>query len=152
MRNITFRTFYNFLCDQYIDGRKPASEIYLKPYMYKKYNNKKSTKLLEPNILSRMRLGLYDYTGKVIIEGNSMYTECLSMVKFLFDVEHNKVTIYPEEDGYTDFNQEIILDIDTNIFDLESEWTTRLEYKNTFNASEILAFLVLLLYDYAKEN
>lgn len=152
MRNITFRTFYNFLCDQYIDGRIPVSEIYLKPYMYKRYNNKKSTKLLEPNILSRMRLGLYDYAGKVIIEGNSMYTEGLSMVKFLFDVEHNKVTIYPEEEGCTDFDQEIILDIDTNIFDLESEWTTRLEYKNTFNASEILAFLVLLLYDYAKEN
>lgn len=152
MKNITFRTFYNFLCDQYADGRKPGSRVYLTPYTYKKYNNKRSTKVLAPNISSGMHLGLYDQTDKVIICGNSLYTENLSMVKFLFNTENNKVTIYPEKQGCTDFNHPIILDMDTNIFDLESEWTISLEYKNTFNASEVLAFLVLLLYDYAKEN
>lgn len=152
MKNITFRTFYNFLCDQYIGGKKPALNIYLTPYMYKKYNNKRSTKVFDPNISSIMHLSLYDQTDKVVISGNSLYTKDWSMVKFIFSPKHNKVTIYPEKEGCTDIKHPIVLDIDTNIFDLESEWTTKLECNNTFNASEILAFLVLLLYDYAKEN
>lgn len=152
MKNITFRTFYNFVSDQLEDRSKGGTEIHLTPYMYKKHNNGKSTKVLDPNITSNMHLGLYNYAEKVIISGNSLYTENSSMVKFLFNPEDGEVMIYPEIQGNTDFNNPIELDIDANIFDLESGWTTKLEDKNTFNASEILAFLMLLLYDYAKEN
>lgn len=147
MKNITFKTFYDFINEDIGDN------IFPKLIQYKANNRKNSAKLLEPNVTCTMHLFIYSGRKQANIIANAPGLCDVSVANFRFDFpKDGYVSIYRVIDGNAVYHDGITLPIDTNIFDLETKWSEHIEHKNLPNATEILVFLIMLLYSYAKEN